>query len=82
LGFLHFNEGHHCVGLLAKMWRHITGIKRPAETNNQQKDEDKKKKSKRPFNTKWTIDDNGKVHEQLIYDSACCFVTFMRSERR
>jgi len=26
------------------MWRHITGVKRPAETNNQQKDEDEKKK--------------------------------------
>jgi len=52
------------------MWRHITGVKRPAETNNQQKDEDEKKKSKRRhFNTKWTIGSNGKVRERLIYDS-------------
>ncbi len=51
------------------MWRHITGVKRPAETNNQQKDEDESKKSKRRrFNTKWTIGDNGKVREWLIYD--------------
>ncbi len=51
------------------MWRHITGGKRPAETNNQQKDEDESKKSKgRRFNTKWTIGDNGKVREWLIYD--------------
>ncbi len=49
------------------MWQHITGVKRPAETNNQQKDEDESKKSKRRrFNTKWTI--GGKVREWLIYD--------------
>jgi len=56
---------------LAKMWRHITGLKRPAETNNQQKDEDEKKKSKRYFNRKWTIGGNGKVQSWLIYDSDC-----------
>jgi len=39
-------------------------------------------KSKRYFNTKWTIGDNGKVHERLIYDSDWCFVALMRSERR
>ncbi len=51
------------------MWRHITGVKRPAETNNQQKDEDESKKSKRRrFNTKWTIGDNDKIREWLIYD--------------
>jgi len=87
LGFLHFNEVHNCVKLdfflfKTKMWRRITGVKRTAETNNQQKDEDEKKKSKRYFKTKWTIGGNGKVHERLIYDSNCCFVTFMRSERR
>ncbi len=33
------------------------------------KDEDESKKSKRRrFNTKWTIGDNGKVREWLIYD--------------
>ncbi len=62
------------------MWRHITGVKRPAETNNQQKDEDESKKSKRRrFNMKWTIGDNGKVREWLIYDRSnvtkCTVVT-------
>ncbi len=28
------------------MWQHITGVKKPAETNNQQKDEDESKKVK------------------------------------
>jgi len=40
------------------MWQHITGVKMPAETN-QQKDEDEKKISKIHFKTKWTIGEMG-----------------------
>ena len=64
----HFNHVLHMLGFELKMWWRITGVKRPAETNYQQKDEDDSKK--RRFITKWTVGDNGKVREMLTYDSS------------